>query len=168
MSKILNPRVGHGFDVHRFALTATADKPLVLGGVTLPDAMSLEAHSDGDVVLHALCDALLGAIGEGDIGLHFPDTDLAFSGVSSGKLLEQVWQLVTARGLCLANADITVVAELPKLSPHRNAMRAQIASTLGVDVSTLNVKATTTEKLGAIGRGEGIACHAIVLLYPSA
>lgn len=110
-------RIGHGFDVHRFAPRVSEHKPLILGGVTLPDALSLEAHSDGDVVLHALCDALLGAIGEGDIGRHFPDTDAQYAGVSSVFLLEQVCSLVSARGFALSNADITVVAQLPKLAP---------------------------------------------------
>ncbi len=161
-----SPRVGHGFDVHRFAPAATPDKPLVLGGITLPDALSLEAHSDGDVVLHALCDALLGAVGKGDIGEHFPDTDSAFAGVSSLKLLRQVWALVVESGLTLSNLDLTVVAQRPKLAPHRAAMRDGIAKALGVDAHSINVKATTTEGLGAIGRGEGIACHAVVLLQP--
>ena len=114
-------RIGHGFDVHRFAPRVSEHKPLILGGVTLPDTLSLEAHSDGDVVLHALCDALLGAIGEGDIGRHFPDTDAQYAGVSSVFLLEQVCSLVGARGFSLSNADITVVAQLPKLAPHREA-----------------------------------------------
>jgi len=157
-------RVGHGFDVHRFAPEASTNKPLILGGVTLPDALSLEAHSDGDVVLHALCDALLGAIGEGDIGRHFPDTDKKFAGVSSLILLEHVYSLVTARNLALSNADITVVAQLPKLAPHSEAMCVRIASSLKAPRDCINVKATTTEQLGAIGRGEGIACHAVVLL----
>ena len=157
-------RIGHGFDVHRFAPEASETKPLILGGVTLPDALSLEAHSDGDVVLHALCDALLGAIGEGDIGQHFPDTDKKFAGVSSLALLEHVYSLVTARSLTLANADITVVAQSPKLAPHREAMCLRIASSLKASRDCINVKATTTEQLGAIGRGEGIACHAVVLL----
>lgn len=164
---ISSPRIGHGFDVHRFAPVATPEKPLVLGGITLPDAMSLEAHSDGDVVLHALCDALLGAIGKGDIGEHFPDTDAAFAGVSSLALLAEVWALVCASGLALGNLDLTIVCQQPKLAPHRAAMREAIARALGVDAAAINIKATTTEGLGAIGRGEGIACHAVVLLQPS-
>lgn len=168
MSALFTPRVGHGFDVHRIAPTAIADKPLILGGVRLPDAMSLEAHSDGDVVLHALCDALLGAIGAGDIGLHFPDTDPAYAGASSAELLAVVWRLVQESGLTLANADITVVAERPKLSPHREEMRRTLAALLCVEPTQVNVKATTTEGLGATGRGEGIACHAVVLLCAKA
>ncbi|MDF1765441.1 MAG: 2-C-methyl-D-erythritol 2,4-cyclodiphosphate synthase [Gammaproteobacteria bacterium] len=164
--QLTTPRIGHGFDVHRFAAAVIDDKPLILGGVTLPEALSLEAHSDGDVVLHALCDALLGAIGEGDIGEHFPDTDANFAGASSVGLLEEVWALVAARGLVLANLDLTVVAQKPKLSPHRALMRERIAAVLAVDPSSVNIKATTTEQLGAIGRGEGIACHAVVLLLP--
>ena len=164
---ISSPRIGHGFDVHRFAPVATPEQPLVLGGIILPDAMSLEAHSDGDVVLHALCDALLGAIGKGDIGVHFPDTDAAFAGVSSLALLAEVWTLVCESGLALGNLDLTIVCQQPKLAPHRAAMREAIARALGVDVATINIKATTTEGLGAIGRGEGIACHAVVLLQPS-
>jgi 2-C-methyl-D-erythritol 2,4-cyclodiphosphate synthase len=146
---------------------ATPEKPLVLGGITLPDAMSLEAHSDGDVVLHALCDALLGAIGKGDIGEHFPDTDAAFAGVSSLVLLAEVWTLVCESGLTLGNLDLTIVCQQPKLAPHRAAMREAIARALGVDAAAINIKATTTEGLGAIGRGEGIACHSVVLLQPS-
>lgn len=166
MSLVPSMRIGHGFDVHRFAPVAIEAKPLILGGVTLPDALSLEAHSDGDVVLHALCDALLGAIGEGDIGQHFPDTDSRFAGVSSLVLLTQVWSRVQSAGLTLGNLDITVVAQFPKLSPHRVAMRERIANALDTDQGRINVKATTTEQLGAIGRGEGIGCHAIVLLQP--
>ncbi len=164
---ISSPRIGHGFDVHRFAPVATPEQPLVLGGIILPDAMSLEAHSDGDVVLHALCDALLGAIGKGDIGEHFPDTDAAFAGVSSLALLAEVWTLVCESGLALGNLDLTIVCQQPKLAPHRAAMRKAMARALGVDVAAINIKATTTEGLGAIGRGEGIACHAVVLLQPS-
>ena len=164
---VSSSRIGHGFDVHRFAAVATPNKPLVLGGIILPDAMSLEAHSDGDVVLHALCDALLGAIGKGDIGEHFPDTDAAFAGVSSLALLAEVWTLVCESGLALGNLDLTIVCQQPKLAPHRAAMREAIARALGVDVAAINIKATTTEGLGAIGRGEGIACHAVVLLQPS-
>lgn len=164
---VSSPRIGHGFDVHRFAAVATPNKPLVLGGITLPDAMSLEAHSDGDVVLHALCDALLGAIGKGDIGEHFPDSDAAFAGVSSLVLLAEVWTLVCESGLALGNLDLTIVCQQPKLAPHRAAMREAIARALGVDAAAINIKATTTEGLGAIGRGEGIACHAVVLLQPS-
>lgn len=160
-----SPRIGHGFDVHRFA--PTVDKPLVLGGVTLPDALSLEAHSDGDVVLHALCDALLGAIGKGDIGEHFPDTDPAFAGISSLQLLAEVWALVCESGLALSNLDLTVVCQKPKLAPHRAAIRDCIARALDAGPAVVNIKATTTEGLGAIGRGEGIACHAVVLLQPS-
>ena len=153
-------RVGHGFDAHRFK----AGGRLVLGGVEVPHAHGLEAHSDGDVVLHALCDALLGAAALGDIGSHFPDDDAAFAGIDSRVLLARVVTAVRERGLAPVNADVTVVAQAPRLGPHVPAMRERIASDLGIDRDAVNVKATTTERMGWIGRGEGIATHAVVLL----
>ncbi|MEX0963074.1 MAG: 2-C-methyl-D-erythritol 2,4-cyclodiphosphate synthase [Pseudohongiellaceae bacterium] len=157
-------RIGHGYDVHRFDTEYRSDKPLVLAGIQLPDKLSLLAHSDGDVILHAVCDALLGALGEGDIGLHFPDTDAKFAGAASTRLLQQVLSMVDARELYLINVDITVVAEVPKLSPHRSNMQSSLAMLIGLPEKQVNLKATTTEGLGAIGRKEGIACTAVVLL----
>lgn len=157
-------RIGHGYDVHRFDSQYREDKPLILAGVELPDRMSLLAHSDGDVILHAVCDSILGALGEGDIGQHFPDTDARFAGSSSGKLLKQVLEMMNARQLYLVNVDITVVAEVPKLNPHRINMKSSLANLLELPEQQVNLKATTTEGLGAIGRKEGIACAAVVLL----
>jgi len=153
-------RVGHGFDAHRFE----AGRRLVLGGVEVPHDQGLAAHSDGDVVLHALCDALLGAAALGDIGTHFPDDDAAYAGIDSRVLLARVMQAVRGRGLTPVNADVTVIAQAPRLKPHVPAMRAVIAADLGVAGDAVNVKATTTERMGWIGRGEGIAAHAVVLL----
>jgi len=153
-------RIGQGFDAHAFRQGGA----LVLGGVTVPFARSLEAHSDGDVVLHALCDALLGAAGLGDIGMHFPSGDSAFRNIDSRILLRRTCELVTAAGYRVANADITIVAQAPKLAPHIDAMRAHISSDLQVQPGQVNVKATTTEQLGFTGRGEGIAALAVVLL----
>ncbi len=157
-------RVGHGFDVHKFAAHFDASKPLVLAGVTLAEKKSLLAHSDGDVVLHALTDALLGALGRGDIGQLFPDTDPAIAGISSAYMLQQVLQLLTDSGGQLINIDITTVAQVPKLSPYRAAFMESLASLCGLPVDRVNFKATTTEGMGYIGREEGIACHAVVLL----
>ena len=157
-------RIGHGYDVHRFSDVYLAEKPLKLCGVELPDQRSLLAHSDGDVVLHAVCDAMLGAIGAGDIGQHFPDNDAAFAGADSASLLSQVLQLVIEEGLQPINIDVTVIAQFPRLSPHRQAMTARLAELLQLETGRVNVKATTTEKLGYIGREEGIACHCVVLL----
>ena len=157
-------RIGHGYDVHRFDSQYREEKPLVLAGVELPDKLTLLAHSDGDVILHAICDAILGALGEGDIGQHFPDTDAKFAGASSAELLKQVLALMDARQLYLVNIDITVVAEVPKLSPHRINKKSSLANLLELPEQQLNLKATTTEGLGAIGRKEGIACTAVVLL----
>ncbi|MGI9251195.1 MAG: 2-C-methyl-D-erythritol 2,4-cyclodiphosphate synthase [Pseudohongiellaceae bacterium] len=157
-------RIGHGFDVHRFAKQHNPDKPLVLGGVKLPDAYSLEAHSDGDVIVHALCDAILGALGAGDIGQHFPDDDPAYAGISSIQLLKKVMEQMSKSAMNLVNADITLIAQVPKLAPHRDAIRNTLANTLQIPTTRLNIKATTTEGLGYLGRAEGIACHAVVLL----
>ena len=153
-------RVGQGFDAHAFRQGGS----LVLGGVTVPFERSLEAHSDGDVVLHALCDALLGAAGLGDIGQHFPPGDPAFRNIDSRILLRRSCELVTTAGYRVANADITIVAQAPKLAPHVDAMRTHISSDLQVPAGQVNVKATTTEQLGFTGRGEGIAAFAVVLL----
>ena len=153
-------RVGQGYDVHRF----NDGDHIILGGVKIPYEQGLEAHSDGDVVLHALCDALLGAAALGDIGKHFPDNDPDFKGADSRVLLRHVYKIVQEQGYKLGNADITIVAQAPKMAPHIAAMCQNIADDLNVDNSQVNVKATTTEKLGFEGRKEGIAVHAIVLL----
>jgi 2-C-methyl-D-erythritol 2,4-cyclodiphosphate synthase len=153
-------RIGQGIDVHAFQDGGT----LVLGGVTIPYERSLEAHSDGDVVLHALCDALLGAAGLGDIGRHFPPDDAAYKNIDSRVLLRNTVTLLSERQLSLANADITIVAEAPKLAPFVEAMCTHISADLQVDTSRVNVKATTTEHLGFVGREEGIAAFAVVLL----
>jgi 2-C-methyl-D-erythritol 2,4-cyclodiphosphate synthase len=153
-------RIGHGFDVHRLV----PDRPLIIGGVTIPWHLGLLGHSDADVLLHAICDAILGALGRGDIGKHFPDTDPAYHGIDSMRLLEQVVGLAQACGYSIGNLDATVVAQQPKLAPHIPAMVARIASGCAVDAGRVNVKATTTERLGYTGRGEGIAAYAVVLL----
>ena len=153
-------RVGQGYDVHRF----NEGDHIILGGVTIPYEKGLEAHSDGDVVLHALADAILGAAALGDIGKHFPDTDPAFKGADSRVLLRHVYQVVEDKGYKLINADITIIAQAPKMLPHVPEMRANIAADLKVDVDFINVKATTTEKLGFEGRKEGIAVQAVVLI----
>ena len=162
MQNNLNPqmRIGHGFDAHRFA----TGRPLVLGGVTIPHTLGLAGHSDADVVTHALCDAILGALGAQDIGHHFPDTDTRFSGIYSILLLEQVIEHAEKNAFCLGNADITIVCQTPRLAPHIQAMRETLARTCRVSTHLLNVKATTTEKMGYTGREEGISCHAVVLL----
>ena len=153
-------RIGHGFDVHCF----TEGRPLILGGVNIPYEKGLEAHSDGDVVIHALCDALLGAAALGDIGQHFPDSDVEFKNIDSRILLRRVVELLKYKGWRLGNADITVIAQAPKMAPHISKMRSNLASDLDAPVDNLNIKATTTEKLGYIGRGEGIAVHAVTVL----
>ncbi len=153
-------RVGQGYDVHRF----NAGDHIILGGVKIPYEQGLEAHSDGDVVLHALSDALLGAAALGDIGQHFPDTDPEFKGADSRVLLRHVYKIVQEKGYSLVNADVTIIAQAPKMAPHIAAMCANIADDLRVDIDCVNVKATTTEKLGFEGRKEGIAVQAIVLI----
>lgn len=153
-------RIGHGFDVHAFG----PGDHVILGGEKITHSAGLVAHSDGDVVLHALCDALLGAAGLGDIGKHFPDTDAAYADADSRGLLRQVVTLLDSQKWQAVNVDITIIAQQPKMAPHIDAMRAHIASDLGVELNTVNVKATTTENLGYIGREEGIACHAVTLL----
>jgi 2-C-methyl-D-erythritol 2,4-cyclodiphosphate synthase len=153
-------RIGHGYDVHRFCEGAF----ITLGGVQIPHKSGLLAHSDGDVLLHALCDALLGAAALGDIGKHFPDTDPAFKGADSRALLRHVLGLLQAKGYGVGNVDATIVAQAPKMAPHIEAMRACIAEDLQIELDQINVKATTTEKLGFTGREEGIAVHAVALL----
>lgn len=155
-------RIGHGYDVHAFG----PGEQITLGGVTIAHSSGLVAHSDGDVAIHALCDALLGAIGAGDIGRHFPDTDPTFAGADSRQLLRRVMALVTDAGYQVGNADITIIAQAPKMAPHIATMCERLADDLNVATTDINVKATTTEKLGFIGRGEGIATHAVVLLQP--
>ncbi|PPD35045.1 MAG: 2-C-methyl-D-erythritol 2,4-cyclodiphosphate synthase [Methylomonas sp.] len=153
-------RIGQGYDVHRFC----EGDHIILGGVTIPYEKGLEAHSDGDVVLHALADAILGAAALGDIGKHFPDTDPEFKGADSRVLLRHVYNIVQEKGYKLINADVTIIAQAPKMLPHVPAMRANIAADLLVDIDDINVKATTTEKLGFEGRKEGIAVQAVVLI----
>ena len=153
-------RVGQGYDVHRF----NDGDHIILGGVKIPYEKGLEAHSDGDVVLHALADAILGAAALGDIGKHFPDTDPEFKGADSRVLLRHVYKIVREKGYQLVNADITIIAQAPKMLPHVPAMRANIAADLATDIDCINVKATTTEKLGFEGRKEGIAVQAVVLI----
>ena len=153
-------RIGHGFDVHAFG----EGDHVMLGGVRIPFARGLNAHSDGDVVIHALCDALLGALALGDIGMHFPPTDPRWRDADSRAFLRHCNALVRERGWAPGNADITVICERPKIGPHAVAMRAMLADDLGVDVDAVSVKATTTETLGFTGRGEGIAAQAVCLL----
>ena len=157
-------RIGHGYDVHKFGGAG----PIVIGGVEIEYAQGLLAHSDGDVLLHAICDAILGALALGDIGHHFPDTDPTFKGADSRVLLRDVFAKVKEYGLSLGNLDSTIVAQSPKMAPHIQAMRENIAQDLQANINQVNVKATTTEKLGFTGRKEGIACHAVVLLVPDA
>ena len=157
-------RIGHGFDVHAFG----PGDHITLGGVKIDFDRGLEAHSDGDVALHALCDALLGAAALGDIGQHFPDTDPAFRNADSRSLLRSVIDKITQRGWQVNNIDVTIIAQAPRLSDHLAAMRARVAADCRVDEGQINFKATTTERLGYIGREEGIACHAVVLLESGA
>jgi 2-C-methyl-D-erythritol 2,4-cyclodiphosphate synthase len=156
----MNIRIGHGYDVHRFG----KGEAVVMGGVQIPHSKGLVAHSDGDVLIHALCDALLGAAGMGDIGRHFPDTDPAYRNIDSRELLRNVIQLLSVRGWSVGNVDVTVVAQAPKMAPHVKAMVQNLAADCRIDIDQCNVKATTTEKLGFIGREEGIACHAVALI----
>ena len=153
-------RIGHGYDVHRFS----PDRKLILAGVDVPYEMGLLGHSDADVLTHALMDAMLGAAGLGDIGLHFPDNDDSYKGISSILLLERVTGILRENGYKLGNADVTVVAQAPKLRPYIDQMIDNLAKTVGCERSKINVKATTEEKLGFTGRKEGIAAHAVVLI----
>lgn len=156
-------RIGQGFDAHALV----AGRRLVIGGVDIPHEKGLAGHSDADVLIHAVCDALLGAAGLGDIGAHFPDSDARYKDIDSRKLLFEVRQLVRERGFHVANVDATIIAQAPRMAPHIPAMRANLASDLGIAVDAVNVKAKTTEKLGFVGRGEGIAAEAIALLLQS-
>lgn len=153
-------RIGQGYDVHRFVV----NRPLILGGVTIPHTHGLEAHSDGDVLIHAICDALLGAAGQWDIGHHFPDTDEHYANIDSRILLRRVMADLHKMGWQLSNIDSTVVAQQPKLAAYIPTMRALLAEDCQVNVNSINIKATTTEKLGFVGREEGIEAHAVVLL----
>jgi len=153
-------RIGHGYDTHRFA----AGRPLILGGVAIPHDQGLLAHSDGDVVIHALCDALLGAAALGDLGTHFPDDDSNFKDIDSRNLLRKTQTLLADKGWKLVNADITIIAEGPKLAPHIDAMRANLSADLGVHQGAVSIKATTNEKMDAIGQKQGIAVHAVALI----
>jgi 2-C-methyl-D-erythritol 4-phosphate cytidylyltransferase/2-C-methyl-D-erythritol 2,4-cyclodiphosphate synthase len=153
-------RIGTGFDAHRLV----DGRPLMLGGVRIEHARGLEGHSDGDCLLHAICDAILGALGAGDMGRHFPSTDARWKGAASRRFLEDVARLLGERGYALGNLDATVIAQAPALAPHLDAMRAQIAQALAAPLESVSVKAKSTDALGAIGRGEGIAAQAVVLL----
>lgn len=156
-------RIGHGFDVHKFG----GEGPLVIGGVRIPYAQGLLAHSDGDVVLHAVTDALLGVAALGDIGKLFPDTDAAFKDADSRGLLREAWGRIGEKGYRLGNLDVTIIAQAPKMAPHIAQMRVNLAEDLQSHMDNVNVKATTTERLGFTGRGEGIACEAVALLVKS-
>lgn len=158
----MNPfRIGHGFDVH--ALVTGRD--CIIGGVHIPHSVGLDGHSDADVLLHAICDALLGAAALGDIGKHFPPSDMRYKGIDSRELLRHVVALLKQKGFCIGNVDATVICEAPRLGPHILKIRENIASDCLVEIDFINVKATTTEKLGFTGRGEGIAAEAVVLIY---
>jgi 2-C-methyl-D-erythritol 2,4-cyclodiphosphate synthase len=157
-------RIGQGFDVHAFA----ENRPLIIGGIEIPFELGLLGHSDADVLLHTVADALLGAVGEGDIGKHFPDTDPAFKDADSAKLLAHVFSIVKEKGYVLVNADCTIIAQAPKMAPYIESMRNRIAELLETAPENINVKATTTEKLGFTGRKEGIASQAVVLLQKKA
>ncbi len=160
MNELPKIRIGQGIDVHVFG----AGDHVMLGGVRVPHDRGVEAHSDGDVVIHALCDAMLGALALGDIGMHFPPTDPQWKDADSRAFLRHCNAMLRERGWCLGNVDITVICERPKVGPHAPAMRALLAAELGCDVDAVSIKATTSEKLGFTGRGEGIAAQAVVLL----
>lgn len=153
-------RIGMGYDVHRFA----PDRKLVLGGVTIPEAPGLDGHSDADVLSHAIADAVLGAIGESDIGHHFPNTDAAIEGISSQEILKKARALCDAAGWCIGNIDATLVAEKPKIAPFIAAMKSTLAESLGIDIADIGIKATTNERMGFLGRGEGMAAMAVALV----
>ncbi|MDO7485598.1 2-C-methyl-D-erythritol 2,4-cyclodiphosphate synthase [Peribacillus frigoritolerans] len=156
-------RIGQGYDVHQLV----EGRPLIIGGITIPYEKGLLGHSDADVLLHTVADACLGAIGAGDIGKHFPDTDPEFKDADSAKLLQFIWAIVKKEGYSLGNADCTIIAQSPKMAPYIEEMRGRIAELLDASIDRINVKATTTEKLGFTGRGEGIAAQAVVLLVKS-
>ena len=153
-------RIGHGFDVHRFG----NGNHIMLGGVKIPYTQGFEAHSDGDVLIHSVCDALLGAMAAGDIGQHFPDTDAAYKNINSRLLLEKVNSMIEAGGYLVGNIDVTVVAQSPKIAPYTDSIRRNLATDLSCSIDQINIKATTTEQLGYLGRKEGVAVHCIVLL----
>jgi 2-C-methyl-D-erythritol 2,4-cyclodiphosphate synthase len=157
----MNMRIGHGFDVHRLV----SGRKCIIGGVDIPHSAGLLGHSDADVLLHAICDALLGAAALGDIGKHFPDSDSAYKGMDSRELLRRVAALLHQRGYKISNIDSTVIAEAPRLAPFILQMRANIAADAGIDVDAVSVKATTSERLGFTGRGEGIAAEAVCLIW---
>lgn len=156
----MNFRIGYGYDVHQMA----AGEELIIGGVVVPHEKGLVGHSDADVLLHVICDALLGALSLGDIGTHFPDTDSAYKGIDSKILLRKTWAMIESHGYGLSNLDCTVCLQRPKLQPHVSAMRGCIADILGADVTQIGIKATTTEKLGFVGLEQGVSAHAVVLL----
>ena len=155
-------RIGHGFDAHRFG----EGESVTIGGIAIPHSQGLIAHSDGDVLIHAICDAILGAMALGDIGKHFPDNDPAFNNIDSAELLKSVMQSANDKGYVVGNLDCTVIAQAPRLSAHIPAMQSKLSGLLNVEVDAVNVKATTTEKMGYTGRGEGISAHAVVLMQP--
>ncbi len=153
-------RIGIGYDVHRLVI----DRPLIIGGVDIDHEMGLLGHSDADVLIHAAMDAIIGAMGLGDIGKHFPDTEVRYQGISSSELLQEVKKLMDEHGYRIGNLDATIIAQMPKMAPHINEMASNIAKVLDCDASQINIKATTEEKLGFTGRGEGISANAVVLL----
>ncbi|QCI23390.1 2-C-methyl-D-erythritol 2,4-cyclodiphosphate synthase [Buchnera aphidicola] len=153
-------RIGHGFDIHAFG----GEKPLIIGGVIIPCAHGVIAHSDGDIIVHSVINALMGASSMGDIGLMFPDSDKKYKNINSRILLRKVWNIIIQKGYSISNLDITVIAQFPKMSIYRNKMRSNISEDLVCSIDSINVKFTTTEKLGFIGRKEGIACESVVLL----
>jgi 2-C-methyl-D-erythritol 2,4-cyclodiphosphate synthase len=153
-------RIGHGFDVHRFG----EGDHLTLGGVKIPYTQGFEAHSDGDVLIHSVCDALLGAMAAGDIGQHFPDTDAAYKNINSRVLLEKVKAMIDADGYLVGNVDVTVVAQSPRIAPYTDSIARNLAADLNCSIHQINIKATTTEQLGYLGRKEGVAVHCVVLL----
>lgn len=155
-------RIGHGYDVHKF----TADKQnIVIGGIEIPYHLGLEAHSDGDVLIHAMCDAILGALAIGDIGRHFPDTDQQFKNTDSKFFLSEIKKMLDEKGYKIGNIDCTIVAQAPKMLPHIESMKSCLANILKIEIGQINIKATTTEKLGFVGRKEGIASHVVCLIY---
>ncbi|MFI4937849.1 MAG: 2-C-methyl-D-erythritol 2,4-cyclodiphosphate synthase [Candidatus Berkiellales bacterium] len=160
-------RIGHGYDIHRFEANATQNE-VTLGGVKIPHQRGLIAHSDGDVVIHAICDALLGACALGDIGQHFPDTSPLFKGIDSRKLLRQVVEKIFSKKYIVNNLDITIIAKEPKINPYSALMKENLAQDLKISSADINIKATTHEDLDALGKGEGIAAHAVVLLIKEA
>ena len=163
----MNIRVGHGYDVHAFSsenIDSSLEESIIMGGVRIPFNRSLIAHSDGDVLIHALCDALLGSLALGDIGVHFPDSNQEYKLIDSRELLRKVMELLLEKKFKLSNADIVIIAQEPKMSDYILQMREKIAIETNVCIDQISIKATTTEKLGFIGRGEGIACHAVVLV----